>query len=126
MCGKIRVGPALMIATARTNAPASGALAQQATQTSAQPAVKGSTLRVHVARFPLYNLMNNEDTFVQLSVTPHRKLTLRSEAHSLNLANASDLWYVGGGAFQKQTFGYTGRPSAGEKGFATVFDVSAD
>ncbi|PYS52097.1 MAG: hypothetical protein DMG13_17180 [Acidobacteria bacterium] len=78
------------------------------------------------ARFPLYNLMNNEDTFVQLSVTPHRKLRLRSEADSLNLANASDLWYVGGGAFQKQTFGYTGRPSAGEKGFATVFDVSAD
>src|SRR6266516_686716 len=57
------------------------------------------------ARFPLYNLMNNEDTFVQFTVTPHRKLTLRSEAHSLNLANASDLWYVGGGAFQKQTFG---------------------
>jgi len=70
--------------------------------------------------------MNNEDTFVQLSVTPHRKLTLRSEAHSLNLANASDLWYVGGGAFQKQTFGYTGRPSDGDKRFANVFDVSAD
>ena len=78
------------------------------------------------ARFPLYNLMNNEDTFSQLTVIPHPKLTLRSEAHSLNLANAADLWYVGGGAFQKQTFGYTGRPSGGEKRFLTVFDLSAD
>ena len=78
------------------------------------------------ARFPLYNLMNNEDAFVQLTISPHRKLTLRSEAHSLNLANANDLWYSGGGAFQKETFGYTGRPSGGRKGFATILDVSAD
>jgi len=56
------------------------------------------------ARFPLYNLMNNEDGFAQLTVTPYRKLILRTEAHSLNLANARDLWYIGGGAFQKETF----------------------
>jgi hypothetical protein len=78
------------------------------------------------ARFPLYNLMNNEDAFAQLTVIPHPKLTLRSEAHSLDLANAADLWYSGGGAFQKQTFGYTGRPSNGQKQFAAVFDLSAD
>jgi len=78
------------------------------------------------ARFPLYNLMNNEDAFAQLTVIPDRKLTLRSEAHSLNLANANDLWYIGGGAFQKETFGYTGRPSGGHKGFATIVDLSAD
>ena len=70
--------------------------------------------------------MNNEDTFAQLTVIPHPKLTLRSEAHSLNLTNAADLWYVGGGAFQKQTFGYTGRPSGGQKRFMAVFDLSAD
>jgi hypothetical protein len=78
------------------------------------------------ARFPLYNLMNNEDGFVQLTVSPHRKWTLRSEAHSLSLANAQDLWYIGGGAFQKGTFGYTGRPPGGHKGFAVVVDLSAD
>src|SRR5207244_13433345 len=55
-------------------------------------------------RFPLYNLMNNEDAFAQLTLTPYRKLILRTEAHSLNLANAKDLWYIGGGAFQKETF----------------------
>jgi hypothetical protein len=78
------------------------------------------------ARFPLYNLMNNEDTFAQLTVAPHRKLTMRSEAHSLDLTSAADLWYSGGGAFQNQTFGYTGRPSGGQKRFLAVFDLSAD
>jgi hypothetical protein len=70
--------------------------------------------------------MNNEDAFAQLTIIPHRKLTLRSEAHSLNLASAKDVWYIGGGAFQKETFGYTGRPSGGHTGFATIFDLSAD
>jgi hypothetical protein len=78
------------------------------------------------ARFPLYNLMNNEDAFAQLTVSPHRKWTFRSEAHSLNLAAAEDLWYVGGGAFQTTSFGYTGRPSGGNSRFALVFDLSAD
>ena len=31
-----------------------------------------------------------------------------------------------GGAFQRGSFGYTGRPSNGEKRFANVFDLSAD
>jgi hypothetical protein len=44
----------------------------------------------------------------------------------LNLTNAKDLWYVGGGAFQKQSFGYTGRPSGGQRKFANVVDLSVD
>jgi hypothetical protein len=78
------------------------------------------------ARFPLYNLMNNEDSFAQLTVIPHQRLTVRTEVHSLNLASAGDLWYSGGGAFQRQTFGYTGRPSSGQKRFMVVFDLSGD
>ncbi len=78
------------------------------------------------ARFPLYNLMNNEDRFAQFTVSPHRKLTLRTEAHWLDLASARDLWYIGGGAFQKETFGFTGRPSGGQKRFADVIDLGAD
>jgi hypothetical protein len=78
------------------------------------------------ARFPIYNLMNNEDLFAQLTLNPHRKWTFRTEFHRLNLANAQDLWYVGGGAFQKQTFGYTGRPSGGQRRFADLIDLSAD
>jgi len=78
------------------------------------------------ARFPFYNMMNNEDAYLTLSVKPASKLTLRSEAHALRLANAADLWYSGGGAFQAKTFGYTGRPSNGFRGLGNVWDVSAD
>jgi hypothetical protein len=78
------------------------------------------------ARFPFYNMMNNEDLYGSLNLRPVSKLSLRSEVHTLRLASASDLWYSGGGAFQPKTFGYTGRPSNGHQGLANVWDVSAD
>jgi Alginate export len=78
------------------------------------------------ARFPFYNMMNNEDLYGTLNLRPVSKLGLRSEVHTLRLASASDLWYLGGGAFQPQTFGYTGRPSNGNRGLANVCDLSAD
>lgn len=78
------------------------------------------------ARFPFYNLMNNEDAFVQLRLKPHAKVALRSDVHHLRLSSARDLWYVGGGAFQQQTFGYVGRPSNGRKTLGTMIDLSAD
>jgi len=78
------------------------------------------------ARFPFYNMMNNEDVYGTLNLRPTSKLSLRSEGHALRLASASDLWYLGGGAFQRNTFGYTGRPSNGNRGLANVWDVSAD
>ena len=78
------------------------------------------------ARFPFFNLMNNDDIFGQLMLHPHQKLSLRAEVHSLRLASRNDLWYLGGGAFQPWTFGYIGRPSSGGRGLATLFDVSAD
>lgn len=77
------------------------------------------------AQFPFYNMMNNEDAYMTLAVQPAAKLKMRSEAHSLRLANSADLWYSGGGAFQPKTFGYTGRPSNGHQGLANVWDVSA-
>jgi hypothetical protein len=78
------------------------------------------------ARFPFYNMMNNE-AFYGTSVfrLPH-SLVVRSELHSLRLASAQDLWYSGGGAFQPKTFGYTGRPSGGNRSLANVWDVSLD
>lgn len=78
------------------------------------------------ARFPFYNMMNNEDLYGTLNLRPVSKLGLRTEVHALRLASASDLWYLGGGAFQPQTFGYTGRPSNGNRGLANVCDLSAD
>jgi Alginate export len=78
------------------------------------------------ARFPFYNMMNNADFYGTLNLRPVSKLSLRTEAHALRLASASDLWYSGGGAFQPKTFGYTGRPSGGKQGLGNVWDLSAD
>jgi hypothetical protein len=78
------------------------------------------------ARFPFFNMMNNRDVFGELVLQPTRKLTVRSDVHSLRLASRNDLWYSGGGAFQPWTFGYTGRTSTGQSGLATLYDVSAD
>jgi hypothetical protein len=83
------------------------------------------TPRVY-ARFPFFNMMNNRDVFGELQVRPSKKITIRSDVHSLRLANRNDLWYSGGGAFQPWTFGYTGRPSNGQSGLATLYDLSAD
>ena len=78
------------------------------------------------ARFPFYNMMNNED-FYGISVFRFpRSVVVRSELHAIRLANAQDLWYSGGGAFQPKTFGYTGRTSAGNRSLANVWDISMD
>lgn len=78
------------------------------------------------ARFPFYDLMNNTDDFAQLWVRPHPRITLRTEFHNLRLSDPHDLWYLGGGAFQQGTFGYTGRPSSNHRALANVVDLSAD
>lgn len=83
------------------------------------------TPRVY-ARFPFFNEMNNRDAFGELLLRPAKGLTLRSDVHGLWLANKSDLWYAGGGAFQPWTFGFNGRPSNGATGLATLYDLSAD
>lgn len=78
------------------------------------------------ARLPFYNLMNSEDAFVQLMDKPAKSLALRSDLHWLKLTSPSDLWYLGGGAFDNKVFGYVGRPSLGASSFASVADISAD
>ena len=83
------------------------------------------TPRVY-ARFPFFNLMNLRDTFGEVIFRPYGNLTLRADVHALRLAHRNDLWYLGGGAFQPWTFGYTGRPSGGTSGLATLYDASVD
>ncbi len=78
------------------------------------------------ARFPFFNMMNLRDTFGEAVLRPSKRLTIRSDVHSLALASSNDLWYSGGGAFQPWTFGYTGRSSNGHSGLATLYDASAD
>jgi hypothetical protein len=77
-------------------------------------------------RIPFYNMMNNEDFYGSAVFRLPRSFAIRSELHALRLANAQDLWYGGGGAFQSNTFGYTSRPSGGARSLANVWDVSLD
>jgi len=77
------------------------------------------------ARTPFFNMMNSKDAFAELILRPKR-VTVRSDIHSLRLAQSTDLWYSGGGAFQASTFGYTGRPSNGQSTLGTLYDISAD
>jgi hypothetical protein len=78
------------------------------------------------ARFPFYNLMNNEDGFVQLRLKPHAQLSVRTDLRYLRLSSSQDLWYLGGGAFQNNTFGFIGRPSGGSRTVGTLGDLSVD
>jgi hypothetical protein len=83
------------------------------------------TPRVY-ARFPFHNLMNADDLFAMLVLRPGSRLTVRADVHRLELAEAADLWYSGGGAFEAESFGYAGRPSGGASALATTVDVSAE
>jgi hypothetical protein len=78
------------------------------------------------ARTPFFNLMNNQDVFGQLLLRPLSRLSFRTDVHWLRLSNSHDLWYLGGGAYQSGTFGYTGRPSNGRADLGTFFDGSFD
>lgn len=78
------------------------------------------------ARFPFYNLMNNQDQFVQMVDRPAKRLELRSDLHWLQLSAKQDLWYQGGGAYDSKVFGYVGLPSNEHSSFASVADISAD
>jgi hypothetical protein len=76
------------------------------------------------ARFPFYNMENSRDIMGTMILRPAKIFTISSEFHSLALANANDLWYSGGGAFQPWTFGYTGRATGGAKALANLYDTS--
>jgi hypothetical protein len=78
------------------------------------------------ARFPFFNMMNVEDAFGSLILRPSSKVTVSSEYHSLRLTNVNDFWYAGGGAYQPQTFGYTGRATSGRRSLANLYDTQVD
>jgi alginate export protein len=83
------------------------------------------TPRVY-ARFPFFNMMNTADAFGEFILRPSKTVLVRTDVHALRLADANDLWYQGGGAFQPLTFGYAGRPSGGHSDLATLADISGD
>lgn len=73
----------------------------------------------------LYNMMNTEDTFASLIVKPVEALTIRSDAHWVDLNEKSDRWYLGSGEMTDGTAsGYAVRTSGGEKHLGTLLDLS--
>ena len=79
------------------------------------------------ALYPFYNMMNNQDLFLQGIVKPVKNLTLRADLHFLTLAEKNDLWYMGAGPTIEQggIFGYIGRPGTDSNDLGTVFDLVA-
>jgi hypothetical protein len=78
------------------------------------------------ARFPFHNLMNVEQGGGTLVLRPSSRVTLRGDVNALRLRRAADLWYAGGGAFERGSFGYAGRPGGGARTLATLADLSVD
>ena len=78
------------------------------------------------ARFPFFNLMNLEDLSASLTVRPGSRATVRTDVRRLRLSNGADGWYVGGGAFAKDDFGFAIRPSNRFQNLATLVDLSLD
>ena len=76
----------------------------------------------------LYATANLRDLLLQTSLRPRSSLTLRLDAHALAIANDADGWYAGSGATQEsgRIFGYTLRPSGGERGLMRVIESSFD
>ncbi|KPK22689.1 MAG: hypothetical protein AMK69_19270 [Nitrospira bacterium SG8_3] len=77
------------------------------------------------ALFPFYNMMNNEDFFIQAILKPKDNLLVRIDFHSLSLNESYDRWYMGAGPTVREgnIFGYIARPSFGNDDLASVIDV---
>jgi hypothetical protein len=77
------------------------------------------------ALFPFYNMMNNEDLFIQAILKPKENMVIRVDFHSLSLNEGDDRWYMGAGPTVKEgtIFGYIARPSFGDDDLATVIEM---
>ena len=76
------------------------------------------------AQFPFYNMMNNQDVFVQWMLQPHAQVSVRADLHWLRVNASQDLSYSGGGATKEDFFGYGGVPAKGRNELAYLTDVA--
>lgn len=74
------------------------------------------------AMTPFYNLMNNQDLFVQAILKPVQNVTVAATGHWLRTTESADLWYAGGGATSDTVFGYTGINTQHHRGLAYLVD----
>lgn len=79
------------------------------------------------AQTPFYNMMNNEDFFLQLLLAPVEGLDVRVDWHRLWATEGEDLVYAGGGATQsKPLFGFSGFSARGFSQVGDLLDLSVD
>lgn len=79
------------------------------------------------AQTPFYNLMNNDDVFLQLLVAPWTDALARLDYHYLRVAEAADLVYAGGGATMSEPiFGYSGLATGGNGTIGNLVDLSLE
>jgi hypothetical protein len=76
-----------------------------------------------------YNLMNNEDGFVELILRPIAGFSTRTGFHNLRVSEPRDLWYQGSGATlenqdRPEGFGFPGRPANGHRDLFRVVETS--
>lgn len=76
-----------------------------------------------------YNLMNNEDGFIELILRPIPGLSSRASFHNIRVTEGRDLWYQGSGATladrnRPEGFGFPGRPANGRRDLFRVLETS--
>jgi hypothetical protein len=74
-----------------------------------------------------YNLMNNEDGFLQLLLRPMPGVVSRTDLHFVRVSEPHDLWYQGSGATLSDRavgFGFPGRPALGRRDLFQVVETS--
>jgi len=76
------------------------------------------------AMTPFYNMMNNQDVFVQLLTKPLESAGVDLSFHHLRATAGNDLVYSGGGATKRDFFGYAGFPAGGRHDLAYLVDVA--
>ena len=82
------------------------------------------TVRAY-AKFPYFNLMNLQDAFVEMIVSPTQNIKVAVDFHHLSLASSNDLFYAGAGATSSSgSFGYQGRPSGSHSNVGELVDLS--
>ena len=75
------------------------------------------------ALFPFFNLMNNQDLFLQAILKPLPGLSAALSTHWLRTTESADLWYSGGGATSNTFFGFAGIPAKGRHELSYLTDL---